>query len=488
VSAPTPGSAFCPQRFVLDNGLTVLHQHNVVSPAVTVSLHLAAGAAFESAATAGLAGFCAGMLKRGTARRSKAQIGEHLDFTGALLYGSASRHTASVAAKARAGDFETTLELVAECAMTPTFPVAEVEKLRGDLLTAVQEDRDDTRQVVNDLLRAAIYPPEHPYAWRLLGSEESLRGIDRGALESFHVAHYGPGGAVLVVVGGVEAERVVAAVPAALADWAAATGPQGPAGGGLPAALPRIADAPGPAQRTTVVQTMRNKAQADIAIGHPGVRRLDDDYYAAAVMNMILGSFAMGGRLGRVIREEKGMAYYAYSSFGSGVGPGPFMVRAGLHPSNVDAAVGYALAEIERMQREPVSDEELADARSAIVRSLPRQLETNEGMAGALHSIEQYGLGLDFLDRFPDLIGAVTAEQVMDVAARRLHPDRCAVAVAGPYPLEAVDAVPVPEDDAAAATTGSMQPDAGAAPEDAADGGAEPAAVEGTPPAGRRGN
>ena len=128
------------------------------------------------------------------------------------------------------------------------------------------------------------------------------------------------------------------------------------------------------------------------------------------------------------------MSYYTYSSFGAGVGPGPFVVRAGVHPSNVDVAVECALEEMERIRREPVTDDELSDAKSAIVRSLPRQLENNEGMAGALHSMEQYRLGLDYLDRFPDLVGGVTVEQVLDVAARRLQPERCVVAVAGPYP------------------------------------------------------
>ena len=427
------GERLRPERFVLANGLTVLHQENAVSSAVTISLQLAAGAAFETAATAGLAGFCASMLKRGTEQRSKNQIGEHLDFTGSLLSGSAGRHTAGVGAKARAPDFESMLALVAECAMTPSFPVEEVEKLRGDILTAIQEDRDDTGQMVIDRLRAAIYPAEHPYAWRLLGTEESIRGIGRDHLAAFHGSHFGPGGALLVIVGAVGAERAREAVESSLGDWVA-TGVQGPDGGGLAAALPSVPDAPLPAARRTVVHTMSNKVQADVAIGHPGLRRLDDDYYAARVMNTILGSFAMGGRLGRVIREEKGMAYYAHSLLGAGVGPVPFMIRAGVHASNVDAAVECALDEMQRVRREPVTDVELSDAKSAIVRSLPRQLENNEGIAGALYSIEQYRLGSDYLDRFPDLIGGVTAEQVMEVAARRLHPDRCVVAVAGPYP------------------------------------------------------
>ena len=425
---------FRPTRFVLPNGLTVLHQENPGSPAVTMSLRFAAGAAFETSSTQGLAGFCAAMLKRGTEKRTKFQIGEHLDFTGALLGSGSTRHTAYVGAKSRVVDFKSTLELLGECAASASFPVSEIEKLRGDILTAIQEDRDDTRQITLDMLRAMVYAPEHPYAWRLLGTNESIQAVDRPTLVDFYRSHFGPGGAVLVVVGGIGADSACKAVESKLADWTTETGAQDLNGGGLAAALPNIPDAPGPEERTRKVQTMRNKAQADVVIGHPGLRRLDDDYYAAVVMNMILGSFAMGGRLGRNIREEKGMAYYAYSSLGAGVGPGPFVVRAGVHPDNVDAAVDAAFEEIERIRREPVSEEELADAQSAIVRSMPRNLETNEGMASALHSIEQYQLGLDYLERFAGFVDAVDVEQILATAEKRLHPDRCAVTVAGPYP------------------------------------------------------
>ncbi len=423
----TADKSFRPERFTLDNGLTVLCQLNPASTAVSMSLRLAAGAVFETAATIGLTGFCASMLKRGTERRSKTEIGEQLDFTGALLAAGSSRHTSHVGAKARAADFESTLELAAECTMIPVFPEAETEKLRGDILTAIQEDRDDTRQIVVDLLRAAAYPAEHPYAWRLLGTEETISALRREDLAAFHAARFDPASAVLVVVGGVDPSRVRDAAEASFGGWSS------PAASS-PAGLPNVDDAPGPQNIERVVHTMSDKAQADVAIGYPGLRRLDDDYYAAVVMNMILGSFAMGGRLGRVIREEKGMAYYVYSSLGAGVGPGPFMVRAGVHPDNVDTAVDCALDEMKRMQREPVTDEELADAKSAIVRSLPRNLETNEGVAAALHSIEQFQLGLDYLDRFPDLIGGVSTTDVLEVAQKRLQPDRCVVAVAGPYP------------------------------------------------------
>ncbi|MFQ5743231.1 MAG: M16 family metallopeptidase [Acidobacteriota bacterium] len=420
---------FAPGRTVLSNGLTVLHQTNPVSPAVTVSLRVAAGSAFETRDRAGLANFCAAALKRGTQRRSKEEIGEVLDFTGATLSAGSGRHTAAIAAKARAADFFSVLELVAECAMLPVFPSAEIGKVRGQLLTGIREDIDDTRQVSMDRLREIIYPDDHPYSWRVSGNEETVIGRDRDELVAFHAAHYHAAGAVLVVVGAVDGDQVVSSAERAFGEWA-----RGDAGG-LATSLPEVADAAGPAAVERVVTTMPGKAQADIALGFPGLRRRDPRYYAATMMNMIFGRFGMGGRLGRSIREEQGMAYYAFSTLEATIGPGPFVVRAGVHPDNVDRALSSIVAELERIATGVVEEQEMSDAASALIRSVPRTLETNEGMAGALHAMEQYDLGLDYLKRYPELIDGVTREAVGSVAGELLGTDRYGISIAGPYPV-----------------------------------------------------
>jgi zinc protease len=424
---------FAPERFTLPNGLVVLHQSNPTSPAVSISLRVAAGACFETAATAGLANFSASMLKRGSERRSKKEIGEVLDFTGGHLGSSAGRHTAGVGAKARSADFEQMLELVAECASTPTFPASQVEKMRGDLQTAIHEDDDDTRQVAMDGLREISYAGDHPYSRRVVGTEETISRHRREDLVDFHARHFHADRGVLVIVGAVDLERVTAAAEGFFSTWAASAESGTARDSGLSANMPEIADAAAPSRTIRKVSTMPAKAQADIALGHPGIRRNHPDYYAVAVMNMILGRFAMGGRLGTSVREEQGMAYYTYSSFEASFGPGPFVVRAGVHPDNVDAAIDSIVAELRRIGTEEVSEKELDDATSALVRSLPRALETNEGLATILQSIEQYDLGLDYLERYPRLISAVGVDDVLTAARDYIHPDRLGVSIAGPY-------------------------------------------------------
>lgn len=421
----TPAAA--PVRRVLGNGLTVIHQHNPASAAVTISLSFPAGSALDPEERSGLASLVARGLTRGTSRRTKQEIGEVLDFRGAHLAGQAGRHTGGLVAKARCEDFEVVLELAIECARCSAFPEAEVAKLVGDRLTALREEDDDPSVLAGRLLRELIYSPGHPYARRHLGTAESVSAIAPEELRRFHGARFRPAQGLLVVVGGVEAEPALEAIERIAGEW-----PDQPLPGGFRGAHAQIAEAPGLEAVRERRVTMPDKAQVEIALGHPGIRRDDPGYYRAALMNAVLGRFAMGGRLGRSVREEQGLAYYAYSVLDATLGPGPFVVRAGVAPAHVEVAVRSIVAEMERMRREPVGHEELEDARSATVRSLPLTLESNEGIAGVLLQIELHDLGADYLDRFPGLLQEVTPEGILEEAGRLLHPHAYGLAVAGP--------------------------------------------------------
>jgi zinc protease len=174
------------------------------------------------------------------------------------------------------------------------------------------------------------------------------------------------------------------------------------------------------------------KSQSDIVMGAAGPSRFAADYLAASVGNSVLGQFGMMGRIGEAVREKAGLAYYAHSSMSGGIGPGPWYVSAGVDPENVERAVELIRGELARFVREPVSAEELSDNQAQFIGSLPLSLESNAGVAAALVSLERYDLGLDYLRQYPDLIKAITPEEILDAARRYLDPDRLAIAVAGP--------------------------------------------------------
>jgi len=182
------------------------------------------------------------------------------------------------------------------------------------------------------------------------------------------------------------------------------------------------------------------KNEADLLMGVAGPPRRSPDFLAASLGNHILGQFGMFGRIGKVVREQAGLAYSVSSSLSGGIGPSPWLVSAGVAPENMAQTIELIRAEIARFVSQPVSAEELADSQANYIGRLPLSLESNGGVTGALLSLERYGLGLDYYQRFEGLVRAVTPAEVLEAARRYLHPDRLAIATAGTFsPSEAAE-------------------------------------------------
>ena len=183
---------------------------------------------------------------------------------------------------------------------------------------------------------------------------------------------------------------------------------------------------------------MMNKAQADVAYGFTTIRRSDPSYYAWWLMNHVLGQYSMSGRLGDSIRERQGMAYHVFSSLDASVVEGPLLVRAGVGPANVDRAIASIDEEIARLARDDITSKELNDTRQYLIYAMPRSLETNAGIAKFLQEAEFFGLGFDYDRRLPDLLKAVTVDDVHQAASRALDPSRATVVIAGPYEVKEI--------------------------------------------------
>jgi zinc protease len=174
------------------------------------------------------------------------------------------------------------------------------------------------------------------------------------------------------------------------------------------------------------------KTQNDLVLGFPGLRRRDPDYYAFDLMNLLLGRIGLMGRLGKSVRDEQGLAYYAGSSFEAGLGAGPWAVRAGVNPANVGKAIAAIRKEIERIRTELIPVEELEGGKKYMTGVLPLRLETSDGISRTILEMELFGLGFDYISNYPALINALTPEYVGEVASRHLSSDNYVVAVAGP--------------------------------------------------------
>ena len=227
---------------------------------------------------------------------------------------------------------------------------------------------------------------------------------------------------VIALVGAIEPKIAIDQVTAALGDWT------NPGQMELPA-LPALK----PIKKVTTRKVkIPGKSQADLIIGASGPYRKDREYIADTLGNSVLGQFGLGGRIGNVVREKSGLAYYANSSLNAGIGPGSWSVSAGVNPANIEKARDLICKEIARFVEKGITPEELADSQSNFIGRLPLSLESNSGVASALLNIERYDLGLDYYRRYPEMVRSVTPEQVLTAARKLLDPELLAIAIAGP--------------------------------------------------------
>lgn len=409
-------------RQVLPNGIIVLARANFNSPSVMISGYLSAGSVLEPDEKAGLADFVATALMRGTEKYSFDALFNELETVGASLGFDASAHTTAFSGRALAEDVSLLLNLLSETLRQPTFPADEVEKLRAQWLTGLAIRAQDTAEMADLIFDQVIYAG-HPFSRPIDGFPETITAITRQDLLDFHRRFYRPQGMVIAVVGGIEPKKAVDEVQRVLGGWQA-EGPRNE-----PPLLPPIEPLKKTVRRHHVIP---GKSQSDIVIGTLGPRRKDPDYFAAALGNSVLGQFGMMGRIGEVVREKAGLAYYAYSSLNAGVTTGSWQVNAGVNPKKVKKTMDLILAELRRFVKEGVSAEELADSQANFIGRLPLSLESNAGVAGALLNIERFDLGLDYYLRYPSLVRAVTPDDVLAVAQKYIDPTRLAIVVAGP--------------------------------------------------------
>jgi zinc protease len=408
-------------RFELPNGITLLVRQNHASPSVVISGYLMVGSRDERREQAGLANFTAAALTRGTANRSFDQLYEEIEAVGASVGVSAGTHYTGFGAKSLVEDLDLSLDVLSDSLRNPTFPADELEKLRGEILTSLEERTHDTRRMAAMTFYDLTYPDEHPYSTSTNGYVETVSALTREDLLAFYEGGYGAQGMVITLVGDIEPRQALEQVEAAFGDWQGSTYARDP-----------LPDAPPPGQVRRRFVPIPGKTQSDLILGYPGPSRRHPAFLDAMLCNTILGVFGMMGRLGSAVRDKQGLAYYSYSRIEGGSGQGPWMFIAGVNPANVERAVDSILEQIRLVRQEPVPQDELVDSQAFLTGSLPLRLETNEGVAQAILNMERHDLGLDYLQRYADLIREITAEQVQAAAQEWLEPEAYNLAIAGP--------------------------------------------------------
>lgn len=432
MAAPARPVAAKSTRVVLPNGITVVVQENHANPTVALSgALLSAGGVFDPADKPGLADFTASQLSRGTRTRSLLDIARTLEDVGASAGVGGGQEYASVGGRSLSRDFSTMLDVLADEMRNPIFPADELEKSRRQTLAGLEEARQSTGTLADIAFRNALYPVGHPYHLPTLDEQTAVvKNLKREDLVAFHASHFAPERLVLTVVGDVDTDAAIAAIQKSFGTWAKV--------GGLPAI--NIADVDAMAGHAAnagavkpVIISVADKAQADVIYGYAAhLKRSDPDFYRVTVLNTIMGS-GLASRLGVSVRDKLGLVYGISSNTEATLGAGPYAVRFGSNPGNVDKAVAETRRQLALAHDTGFTPEEVDKAIAYITGSYAVTLSTNSAVAGQLLVGEVYGLGSDYIQKRNSYYRAVTVDQVNAASKKYLDPSLGTLVISGTY-------------------------------------------------------
>jgi zinc protease len=402
----------------LANGLTCLAIRNDTAPTASIIVSLDVDQRAETPELAGIGYLTGELLDEGTEKYDGDELAEQVEGLGAGL--SCSARGASI--HFVADDLDKSLDLLREVVLAPSFPQEAVKRVRSLVKAELTAEEEDARTVAAKRFRSLVYG-EHPFARPGKGTRESVGRISPEEIRQFHSQIFVPQNAIVAGVGKIDPEEMLDGLEGTFSSWA-----------GEEFVLPSVEL---PARRTEpyVEHIDFDSQQAHVFLGHLGIRRADPDYYKLLVMDHVLG-FGPGftSRIPRKLRDEMGLCYTVWAGIANSAGrePGMFTSYIGTSPQQVELAIEGFLREMHEIRKSLPTAEEISDVHAYLTGSYVWALERNAGLAAFATTVERFGLGDDFLQRYPELIRAVAAEDVREVAERHLDPESYTLVTLGP--------------------------------------------------------
>jgi len=417
-AAAKPLQLATPVSETLANGLTLILNERRGLPVVAANMVLRTGSDANPLDKPGLANFTAAMLDEGTSTRNALQIADEVAQLGAALGITSSMDATTLSVRSLSKNFASTLDVLADVTLRPSFPAEEIERQRASRLAALVQQRDNPNQVAAQVTASALYGPKHPYGYVEIGTETALKSVSRTDMEGFWKQNFVPNNAALVVAGDISMSELKALAEKAFGGWQRGS-PAQPALG-----------APGTTQARVVIVDKPGSPQTQLRVASIGAARSSPDFRPMQVMNLALGGL-FSSRINMNLREEHGYTYGANSQFSFRRAAGPFQIASGVRTDVTAAAVNEIFKEVRGMIEKPVSAEELQKAKDSLANSLPGAFESSANAVNNFSNVFIYNLGLDYYSRYAEQVNAVTTDQALAVSKKYLVPANMVVVAVG---------------------------------------------------------
>ncbi|HEY9803383.1 MAG TPA: pitrilysin family protein [Leptolyngbyaceae cyanobacterium] len=409
-----------PQQFSLTNGLRVLLLPDHSVPTINLSGQVNAGSEFDTNQKAGLANLTAGNLLNGTKTKNALALAQALEDRGASLGFAATREGVSIGGQGLSANLPILVQTLADVLQNASFPQEQLELTRQRALISLKAQLDDPNSLGRRVFQQAIYPENHPFY--SFPTEASLTSISREDVVRFYRQHYRPDTTTIAIVGDFEPDKVKQLLNQSLGKWQAI---------GQPPTV-KVSNVSLPKTLTRVNKVIPGKAEAVTYLGYSGISRKDPLYYAALILNQILGGDTLSSRLGTEVRDRLGLTYGIYSGFAAGVNPGPFLIQMQTAPTDAEKAIASTIALLKQLREQGVTEAEVNTAKRTITNSYPVELANPSEVSSIILDNSVYGLSASEIREFPQRIQAVTMADVQQAIKDLIKPENLVVVTAGP--------------------------------------------------------
>lgn len=405
----------------LKNGLRVLVVERHDLPVIGIRVVIASGAGDLDGARPGTLSFLGSMLEQGTKKRSALQLDDDFEAIGAQHGAWFDWDSGGVSAKVLKDKLDTALELLSDVTLNPTFPDAEIERLRARKIAGIQNEKSSPSAIAQNTIAPAVFGRAHPYGHTLGGEEADAKKLTRAELVNDYQRLFNPKNAAIIVAGDTTKDAILPKLETAFGGWKANGAPIAHKGPKTPAKA---------AADKRIVLVDKPGAQSQIQVVRPGVPYATKDRDAIIVTNAIFGGM-FSSRLNLNLREKNAYTYGARSYFIMRHGAGPFYAGAPVKADVTIPAIKEMFTELDGLRANGPTEEELALAKESIRLAMPARFETVADVAQAVSDLVIYDLPLDEYEKRPARIDAVTAADVKRIATEYLDPKAMTLVIVG---------------------------------------------------------
>ena len=399
----------------------LVEDHSV--PVVTIRFAFAGGAALDAVGKGGAASMVASLLDEGAGPYDSLAFHRRLDDLAGQLRFSAAQDEFDGSLRTLKQNLSDTGELLRLALAEPRFAPEDIERIRGEILAGLARQAKNPRSLSGRLWMHDAFE-KHPYGSSVDGSEESVAAITRDDLAAFAGARFHRSGLIVGIVGDIDKTEAATLIDQIF--------------GGLPKGTDEteIAETK-PLDDGALVVSRAAVPQSVVTFGQAGPKRDDPAWYAAYVLNEILGGGGFRGRLMKEIREKRGLAYGVSTQLVPYRHAGLIVGNVATENGRVAESIALVRDEWRRMREAGPTAAELDNAKTYLTGSFPLGLDSTQHIAGVLVQMQQDKLGIDYLDRRASLIGGVTLDEAREVAQKLFDPSALSFAVVGdPADLE----------------------------------------------------